>query len=113
LADFLSDGVYIRFSSLERDIDQLAATMADVLAADDGDDETADPQSLPVPAAKPSDLQRKRGVSGDGGFDGCEMLGGNGLGMRISPESLLHLRTLCARAEAHSPSPAGRATRIL
>ncbi len=47
------------------DIDQLAATMADVLAEDD---ETADLRIVPpVPAAKTAHLQRKRGSSGDGG----------------------------------------------
>jgi len=45
--------------------------MADVLAADDEDENapnSPDSQSFPpVPAAKTNDLQRKRGFSGDGG----------------------------------------------
>jgi hypothetical protein len=46
----------------EWDIDQLAATMADVLAEDD---ETADSQSFPRPHHKTPHLQRKRGTSGE------------------------------------------------
>jgi hypothetical protein len=49
------------------DIDQLAATMADVLAADE-DDETADSQSFPPsPPQKQPICSGKRGISGDGG----------------------------------------------
>jgi hypothetical protein len=42
------------------DIDRLAATMADVLAADD---DTADSQSLP--RSQPQKLRRQRGISGE------------------------------------------------
>lgn len=87
------------------DIDQLAATMADVL----DDDETADSQSFPpVPAAKTNNLQRKRGFSGDGGNrthvrDRVRMASTSVAGTLISP--LASLAGRVARGQPHEMFP--------
>ncbi|HSZ13319.1 MAG TPA: hypothetical protein VK790_04715 [Solirubrobacteraceae bacterium] len=78
------------------DIDQLATTMADVLAADEDDDETADSQSFP-----PSPPQKPANCSGN--EDSMETVGSTGAKSRrrsalecaIAGLCRIGLRTLC------------------